>query len=190
MQVAKPEPSAPVSWPTFENGEDYYHYLKCQVLEEQREFLCKHLRHDRYFAYLRSQRVLDADMCEEIELPRKHAAQVNKFVDCLINQGGPHAFDHFIESLKKRGTEGEWFIIRQLVKGFEQVKASSKAVLLPPKDDDKDDEDAHPPPIPGSPGGPILPILSLTNDTETPPKYLHFNPNPTYFHDYNHQPPS
>ncbi|XP_070532748.1 B-cell lymphoma/leukemia 10-like [Ptychodera flava] len=164
------------SKPIFSDQEEYLHYLKCQVLEETREFLCKTLEPDRYFPYLRSARILDLDMCEEIEDKSKRTARVSKLIDYIIKQGGMKGFDHLIEALKRKGTQGEWFVIRHLMMSFDDIKANPPAILIEDGEQsnnkfEKQISEEIVWPGPGEPGGPELPTLDSLNETDMKPKY-------------------
>ncbi|XP_077986094.1 B-cell lymphoma/leukemia 10-like [Glandiceps talaboti] len=154
------------SKPSFDHEDSYRHYIKCQVLEEMREFLCKRLEPDRYFPYLRSQRILDAEMCEDVVAQTKKSNRVSKFLDYLIDQGGLKGFDFFVEALKRKNTEGEWDIIRVLMDGLQKMYLNPPAILVNQQGTTADvtyerqSSDEASQVSPGEPGGPTVPSIN------------------------------
>ena len=140
---------------------------KREVLEELREDLVKDIDPQRFYASLRSNRVIDGDDEEEIRsgITRKRRAEC--FLNILSTKGS-NGFDYFCKALLE--ATGQQFLLRNMLNAFQM-----KRQVLPELNHTRE----LPPlrfsgnlPSPGQIGGPELPsgYVQIMNG-EPPPAY-------------------
>ncbi|XP_072015861.1 uncharacterized protein [Amphiura filiformis] len=128
----------------FEFDERLYN-MQMEVLNENRDFLCKTITPSRHYPYLRQQQVLSLEGQETIESQVTGKDKVNKLIDELEKNGGPKAYLAFMEALLNEKTQE--FVIKKLNMALEEKRNRpdvrdaihrSESCREPTEDDDID----------------------------------------------------
>ena len=96
----------------------HLHLAISQVLNENRDYLCRTITPSRHYPYLRQESVLSLEGQELIESKATGSAKANTLIDELQKNGGPKAYTAFIEALLREKTQSH--VISTLNRALEE----------------------------------------------------------------------
>ena len=122
---------------------EIYEQWKQEILTDQRDYLVKYLDATKFMAFLRSKDILDEEDEQKIRAEPVRKTQAELFLDMISHRKG-RGFDMLCEAILNHGT-GQLFLFDRLLESFE-FKRDQKTINM--------HTDI---PLPGEPGGPVLP---------------------------------
>ncbi|XP_073242618.1 B-cell lymphoma/leukemia 10-like [Porites lutea] len=162
------------NFPTSALEYELYERIKCEVLEDLRDWLVPKLRTDKIITYLRSKRVFDLDDQELINAQTTTRRSNSMLLDFVIERGST-AFDQFCHAIRENCT-GQAHVLEKILIEFERRKQeqipkdsppSNFNSISNPSEDPKllvvtgipgtDEVDLNNLPGPGDPGAPVPP---------------------------------
>lgn len=108
------------NFPTSALEYELYERIKCEVLEDLRDWLVPKLRADKIITYLRSKRVFDMDDQELINAEKTTRRSNNMLLDLVIARGST-AFDQFCHAIRENCT-GQAHVLEKILIEFERRK--------------------------------------------------------------------
>lgn len=108
------------NFPTSALEYELYERIKCEVLEDLRDWLVPKLRTDKIITYLRSKRVFDLDDQERISAQITTRRSNSMLLDFVIERGST-AFDQFCHAIRENCT-GQAHVLEKILIEFERRK--------------------------------------------------------------------
>ena len=108
------------NFPTSVQECEVYDRIKCDVLEDLRDWLVPKLRTDKIVTYLRSKRVFDLEDQETIDAEITTNRKNSKLLDFVIKRGS-NAFDQFCHAIREKCT-GQPHVLEKILNEFEKRK--------------------------------------------------------------------
>lgn len=108
------------NFPTSALEYELYERIKCEVLEDLRDWLVPKLRTDKIITYLRSKRVFDLDDQEQINAQITTRKSNSMLLDFVIERGST-AFDQFCHAIRENCT-GQAHVLEKILIEFERRK--------------------------------------------------------------------